>query len=142
MRPTDFSWDSYFMNFAKVAASASYCERMKVGAVLVRNRKILATGFNGTLPGTDNCCEHTVDGHLVTLPDVVHAEQNILLFCNREGICTVDTTMYVTTAPCNTCALLMAGAGVTRVVYLNEYRDMSGVKRLQDHGVECEQLKG
>lgn len=141
MRSPDFNWDEYCMGFATHAATASYCDRKKVGAALFRGRQILATGFNGTLPGTPNQCECEQDGKIITNPDVIHAEQNVLLFCNREGIKTAGTTLYITLSPCNTCALLIAGAGVQRVVYLEEYRDTIGIARLRNFGIDVQHLK-
>lgn len=123
---------SYFMELAELSAKQSHCKRRKVGAALVRNNFIIATGRNGTLPGHDNCCENE-DG--TTSDFTLHAEQNILTFCNREGISTKDTTIYITLSPCKTCAKLLASAGITSVYYLEQYKDVSGLIFLQKAGI-------
>ncbi|MDA3807821.1 MAG: dCMP deaminase family protein [Thiomicrorhabdus sp.] len=127
--------DQYFMGVAHLTASQSYCNRKQVGAVLTRNGHILATGRNGTLPEHDNCCEELVDGVMVTNELTLHAEQNVLTFCLREGVSTKHSTMYVTLSPCKTCAKLMASAGIEVVVYDEQYRDTGGVDFLNKVGI-------
>lgn len=128
---------SYFMQIAELSASLSHCTRRKVGATLVRNNFIIATGRNGTLPGHDNCCENP-DGS--TSDFTLHAEQNILTFCNREGILTKDTSIYITLSPCKICAKLLASAGITKVFYLEKYKDSSGLGFLNAAGIETFQM--
>jgi dCMP deaminase len=127
------------MDVAILSANQSHCVRGKVGATLVRDNFIIATGRNGTLPGMDNCCEEVLeDGSLKTNDFTLHAEQNILTFCCREGISTKDTTLYITMSPCKMCAKLIASAGIKRVVYHEQYRDCSGVEFLNGIGIETE----
>lgn len=121
------------MQIAQLSASQSHCNRRKVGATLVRDNFIIATGRNGTLPGHNNCCENP-DG--TTSDFTLHAEQNILTFCNREGISTKNTSIYITLSPCKTCAKLLASAGITKVFYLEEYKDSSGLDFLRAAGIE------
>ena len=127
------------MQTAHNFASMSYCKRKQVGAVLGNNGRIVACGYNGTIPGADNCCEGP-DGQ--TSEFVLHAEQNLLTFCNREGLKTEGCTLYVTMAPCKTCSKLIASAGIREVFYDETYRDLDGVQFLKDLGIKIEQIKG
>lgn len=121
-------FDLHFLQKAKLTAQLSYCTRKKVGAVLVRDNRAIADGYNGTLPGHCNCCEVTLpDGSIVTSEFTLHAEQNILTYCARTGIPTQNTTLYTTLSPCKTCAKLLAASGITRVVYADTYKDTQGI---------------
>lgn len=132
-------FDKFFMDIAHETAKLSYCKRKQVGAVLVRDKRIIANGFNGTIPNTPNVCEcENEHGELVTNEFTVHAEQNVLTFCAREGLSTKDSTLYVTLSPCKTCAKLLASSGITRVVYGEEYKDTSGVDFLKTVGLNVE----
>lgn len=137
-----YSDDDMFMEVARTNAKRSHCLRKKVGAVLVRKNFQIASGRNGTLPGLPNVCENEENGELITSDFVLHAEQNVLLFCAREGISTRGTTMYITLAPCVMCAKLVAGAGITEVVYEETYRDTAGIDFLKKAGVYVRQYKG
>jgi len=114
----------YFMKVADITAEQSYCKRKQVGAVLVKDNFIIATGRNGTLPKHDNCCE---DSNGQTSEFTLHAEQNILTFCNREGIKTKGSTLYVTLSPCKMCSKLIASAGIIHVIYKDIYKDSEGL---------------
>jgi dCMP deaminase len=155
-------FDDYFMKIAEETAKLSYCERKKVGAVLVKNNRTIANGLNGTIAGTENCCESKeymnpdiggwfdVDSieeqyphkdekgryKLVTNDLTMHAEQNIITYCAKNGIPMDDTTIYITLSPCKTCAKLMASSGIKRVVYGEQYRDTEGVDFLKSLGIE------
>lgn len=124
-------FDIAFIQTAHIFSNLSHCIRLKVGAVLSRDKRIIACGYNGTLAGTPNDCE--VDG--VTSPFVLHAEQNLLTFCNREGINTNGCTLYITHSPCKDCAKLIASAGIKRVVYSTLFRDRSGIDFLKQYGI-------
>jgi dCMP deaminase len=124
-------FDIAFIQTAHIFSNLSHCTRLKVGAVLAKDRRITACGYNGTLPGTPNDCED--DG--VTSPFVLHAEQNLLTFCNREGIQTDGCTLYITHSPCKDCAKLIASAGIKRVVFCNVFRDRSGIDFLREYGI-------
>jgi len=117
------SLDEVMMQTAWSFASLSLCSRLKVGAVLTRNNRILCCGYNGTIPGTPNECEE--DG--VTSPFVLHAEQNVLTYCAKNGIPTDNSTLYITHSPCPDCAKLLAAAGITEVIYNITFRDPSGI---------------
>lgn len=135
--------DNYFMGVAKLTAQLSHARRTKVGAVVTKDNRIISVGYNGT-PGRgfDNNCEDELsDGTLVTKNIVVHAEMNALCFCARTEIESEGATIYLTLSPCASCALAMIQSGVKRVVYLEQYRDLSGVKILEQAGIEVEQFK-
>lgn len=120
------------MRIAWIFAGQSYCKRRQVGAVLVKDNRILATGYNGTLSGRKNDCEE--DG--VTLQEVLHAEQNVIAFAAKNGIPMDGCTLYVTTNPCQDCAKLLVQAGIKEVVYQEVYRDVKGLELLADNGVK------
>ena len=122
---------------AKVWASASYCKRLQVGSVIARDGRIISCGYNGTCPGDDNCCE---DEHGDTLSTVSHAEANSIVFCAKEGLSTEGCQLYITHSPCIECAKLIVTAGIVRVVYIEEFRDTSGIEFLKDRGIDVCQL--
>lgn len=131
-------YDETMLATAKLFGELSYCEKKKVGAVIAKDGRILATGYNGTVSGFDNQCEtyDFLNDKLVTSPYVIHAEQNALMFCAKNGIPTDGTTMYITLSPCATCAKLIVQAGIKRVVFLEIYKMLGGLEFLRDAGVE------
>ncbi|MCC6158973.1 MAG: dCMP deaminase family protein [Deltaproteobacteria bacterium] len=115
------TWHEYFMSVAEVVASRATCDRLKVGAVIVKDHRILTTGYNGSLPGTPHCDEvgHLVkDGHCVR---TIHSEQNAVLQAARFGISLDGATCYCTFKPCLSCLKTLLGAGVTRIIYGKVY---------------------
>ena len=136
-RPT---WDEYFLDIAFTVAERSTCDRAHVGAVLVRDKRILATGYNGSPMGLPHCDEvgHLiVDGHCVR---TLHAEQNAIIQSALHGISSEGATAYVTHQPCLTCAKMLINAGVRRVVYAGNYPDENSVQFLADAKVALERL--
>lgn len=137
------SWDEYFMTMARdFITQRSTCERRKVGAVLVRDKRILTTGYNGSPPGMPHCTEVgclMVDGHCVR---AIHGEQNALIQAALHGISTKGATLYVSAAPCVHCAKLLVAAGVVRVVYGDEYTDTLGEQVLREAGVWFKKHQG
>jgi dCMP deaminase len=148
----------YFMDVAKLTAQESYCKRLQVGATLVKENYIIASGRNGTISGLENNCEERGEtcevcggkgcdacderGYLLKTSEfTLHAEQNIISFCAKHGINTKETTLYVTHSPCKTCSKLIAQSGITKVVYEQNYRDTDGVDFLKKVGVEVIELK-
>jgi dCMP deaminase len=116
-------WDSYFMEIAKVVSSRATCDRKHVGAVLVRDRIILSTGYNGSIRGMPHCSEagHMMeDGHCVA---TIHAEANAILQAARTGVSIEGATIYTTASPCWPCFKLIGNAGIRRIVYGEFYRD-------------------
>jgi dCMP deaminase len=117
------SWDDYFMAIAGVVATRSTCDRKHVGAVVVRDRIILATGYNGSIRGLEHCDDagHLMqDGHCVR---VVHAEANAIVQAARAGVRVEGGEIYVTASPCFGCFKLIANCGLRRVVFGEFYRD-------------------
>ena len=117
------SWDEYFMNIARVVASRSTCERKFVGAVIVRDRTILSTGYNGSIRGVPHCTEvgHMMeDGHCV---GTIHAEVNAILQAAKNGVRIDEASVYVTASPCWSCFKAITNAGIRRIVYGEFYRD-------------------
>ena len=125
------------MNTAKDWATMSRCNRRKVGSALVRDNRIVATGFNGTPKGFDNECEDK-DGktHWYTL----HSESNCLMYAASKGINTEGATLYITLSPCKECCKLIIQAGVVEVVYDEEYRDPSGIEFLKRNKISVRRL--
>jgi dCMP deaminase len=116
-------WDDYFMRIAREVATRSTCDRKHVGAVIVRDKMILATGYNGSLRGLPHCDEvgHLMqEGHCVR---TVHAEANAIVQAARNGVRTDGAGIYVTASPCFACFKLIANAGIIRVVFGEFYRD-------------------
>ncbi len=121
--PARASWDEYFMSIAQVVATRSTCQRKYVGAVLVRNRTILSTGYNGSIRGMPHCTDvgHMMeDGHCVA---TIHAEANAIIQAARNGVMIEGSTNYVTASPCWHCFTQLANAGVVRICYGEFYRD-------------------
>jgi dCMP deaminase len=126
----------YFMDVALRTAELSYALRLKVGAVAVKDRRIIACGYNGTAPGEDNCCEYGGGlGELVTKESVLHAEANLIAFAKREGISLVGCTLYITHSPCEDCAKLVVEVGFKEVIFNEYYRTISGRNFLEKNGV-------
>lgn len=114
-------WDTYFLDLADLVATRSTCDRLHVGCVLVRDKRIISTGYNGSLAGEGHCDDvghHIVGGHCVR---TIHAEANAVLQCAKFGVSTEATTAYVTHTPCPKCSHLMYMAGVKRFVFRHEY---------------------
>lgn len=117
------SWDEYFMSIAQVVASRSTCDRKQVGAVIVRDKIILSTGYNGSLRGLPHCTEvgHMLENdHCVA---TIHAEQNAIIQSARNGVAIDRASIYVTASPCWSCFKSIANSGLTRIIYGEFYRD-------------------
>jgi len=117
------TWDEYFMAIAGEVATRSTCDRKHVGAVIVRDRTILATGYNGSIRGLAHCDDegHLMeDGHCVR---TVHAEANAIVQAARNGIRLEGSDIYVTASPCFRCFQLIANSGLGRIVFAEFYRD-------------------
>jgi dCMP deaminase len=117
------SWDQYFMNIAREVSTRATCDRKLVGAVIERNRCILATGYNGSIRGLEHCGEagHMMeDGHCVR---TIHAEANAIIQAARHGTSIEGAGIYVTASPCWSCFRMLANAGVCRIVFGEFYRD-------------------
>ena len=134
------SWDRYFMNLAREAATRSTCPRKSVGALVVRDKAILATGYNGSIRGLPHCTEVGClmeNEHCVR---TVHAEANALLQAARHGVSIDKADIYVTASPCWDCFKLIANAGIARVLYREFYRDERITEYAQEAGIELVHL--
>ena len=116
------SWDQYFMNIAEQVATRATCDRKHVGAILVKDRIILSTGYNGSPPGTEHCDDagHLMEGgHCVR---TVHAEANAVAQAAKNGVQVNGAVCYTTASPCWPCMKILASSGVTKVIYGERYR--------------------
>lgn len=130
------SWDEYFMNIAREVATRSTCDRKHVGSVIVRDRSILATGYNGSIRGLGHCDDegHLMEeGHCVR---TVHAEANAIVQAARHGMRIDGADIYVTASPCWGCFRLIANAGLMRIVFGEFYRDQRIFEFSQRLGIE------
>ena len=112
-------WNDYFKEIVQVTSKRSACHRLKVGCLLVNNNRIIAQGYNGFLPG----CPHTSkvrDGHEQA---TIHAEQNAITDCARRGVRTENSTAYITHYPCINCMKLLCAAGISKIYFINDYRN-------------------
>lgn len=116
------SWDEYFLDIAEMVGTRSTCERLHVGCVLVKDKQIISTGYNGSISGHEHCtggnCLKNEQGRCIK---TIHAEQNALLFADRHKL--EGSTAYVTHEPCETCTKLLAQAGIKKVVFRNAYEN-------------------
>ncbi len=141
--------DKNFINIAKEIASASKCVSKQVGAVIVKNGRILSTGYNGTPPGYQNCCdywdgEYTPEHHQWSKTYEIHAEMNAIIWAAREGISIDGATIYVTLEPCSECSKNLIASGIKRIVYEKSYEHTNSKivsQFIKDNGVVIEQLK-
>lgn len=127
------SMDLYFMRMASVASSRATCPRKNVGAVIVRDRRVLSTGYNGSIAGQPHCTEvgcMMVEGHCER---TIHSEANAIVQAARNGVNTDGGTIYVTASPCFNCFKLIAGAGLKRIVFGELYRD----ERIKEFSAQC-----
>jgi dCMP deaminase len=130
------SWDEYFMNIARVISSRSTCPRKYVGAVIVRNRTILSTGYNGSIRGLPHCSDvgHMMEeGHCVA---TIHAEANAIIQAAKNGVMIDGGSIYVTASPCWGCFKHCANAGLERIVYGEFYRDQRSFEVAEKLGIE------
>lgn len=130
-------YDRAYLRMALEWAKLSHCQRRQVGAIVVKEGQIIADGYNGTPSGFDNCCE---DDEGNTKWYVLHAEANAIMKVARSMNSARNSTLYLTMSPCKDCSKLVHQAGIKRLVFINGYKDMSGVEFLKEAGVEVVQL--
>ena len=143
MRPT---LDEYFMNIAKLVASRSTCLRNRVGAVIVKDKQILSTGYNGAPSGLAHCLDigclreqlKVPSGERHELCRAVHAEQNAIIQAAKHGVKIEGATIYTTHQPCIMCAKMIINAKLERVVYGQSYADDNGLKFLKEAGIKVD----
>lgn len=138
------SWDEYFMEITKLVARRSTCIRRQVGAILVKSRKILATGYNGAPAGLDHCIDvgclrqelNVPSGERHELCRGLHAEQNAIIQAAFHGVSIRGATVYCTNLPCSICIKMIINAGIKNVVYLDGYADDLSLELIQRSGVK------
>lgn len=130
-------YDIAYLRMAREWGLLSYCKRKQVGALIVKDKMIISDGYNGTPTGFENCCEDEAGD---TKWYVLHAEANAILKVASSTNSALGATLYVTLSPCRECSKLIHQAGITRVVYLNKYRDTSGVDFLEKAGVTTQHI--
>jgi len=141
MRP---SWDEYFMDIVELIKMRSTCLRRQVGALIVKDKRILATGYNGVPAGCKHCEEigcmreklNVPSGQRHELCRAIHAEQNAIVQAAYSGTSVKDGTLYVTTQPCVLCAKMIINAGIKEVVFKGDYPDELSMKLLKEAGVK------
>ena len=141
--------DRNFINIASEIAKASKCVSKQVGAVIVRDGRILSTGYNGTPSGFTNCCDHwegkyTNEHHEWSKTYEIHAEMNAIIWAAREGIKIKDATIYVTLEPCSDCSKNIIASGIKRIVYAKSYEHTNSnvvTSFIKDNGVVIEQIR-
>lgn len=135
------SWDEYFMELAQVVAKRSTCNRRSVGAVLVRDKRILTTGYNGSPPGLPHCSAEgclILDNHCVR---AIHAEQNAIIQGALHGVDLRGATCYVTSGPCVHCSKMLIAAGIKRILFQDSYTEEIGQQMVRQAGVILEQFE-
>ncbi len=145
-------WIDAFMDTAERFAQLSSAKRLKVGAVVVKDNRIISIGYNGMPSGWTNECEEVVtptlpylqgDGPVLkTKDEVIHAEANAISKLARDGEAGSNATMFCTHAPCVHCAKMIYGAGISKVYYRDAYRDTKGIDFLEKCNIEVEHIKG
>ena len=150
MRPT---WDDLFIKTAIEISKRSTCLRMKVGAILVKDTRIISMGYNGVTPGRKHCEDYFHERYQIEYFDTpefleehgkfsirneVHAEMNLLAFAAKIGIKVDGATLYVTNSPCINCSKVLCVSGIVKVFYHNKYdRGIEGVEFLEENGISC-----
>ena len=135
------SWDDYFMRIALQVATRSTCDRKHVGAVIVRDKTILSTGYNGSIRGMPHCDDvgHMMEnGHCVA---TVHAEANAIIQAAKHGTAIDKADIYVTASPCWQCFKLIANSGILRVFYLEFYRDEKILHAAEEAGIALKKIR-
>lgn len=129
--------DKRYLRMATIWAENSYCQRRKVGALLVKDKMIISDGYNGTPSGFENVCE---DEHNVTKDYVLHAEANAITKVAKSNNNSQGATLYCTASPCIECAKLIIQSGIKRVVYSEKYRNDLGLSLLEKAQIVCEHV--
>ena len=131
-------YDRAYLKMAKEWGKLSHCHRKQVGAIIVKDNMIISDGYNGTPTGFENCCE---DEAGYTKWYVLHAEANAILKTARSTHSCGGATLYLSLSPCKECSKLIHQAGIIRLVYSNQYKDLSGIDFLKKAGIELKQIE-
>jgi len=134
------NWDQYFMKLAMLASERATCPRMHCGCVLVKDKNVLATGYNGSIPGDDHCEDVgclVVENHCVRTN---HAEMNALMQAAKHGNSVDGSTAYVTNMPCTTCAKALVASGIKRVVVFSDYHSTLATEFFAKSGMQIDKI--
>ena len=134
------SWEEYFMNIAREVATRSTCDRKHVGAVIVRGKTILATGYNGSIRGLAHCDEAGHEMENTHCVRTIHAEANAIVQSARHGVRLEDSEIYVTASPCYDCFKLIANAGINKIFFGEFYRDEQIMEHAKELGIQLVDL--
>ncbi|MBM3251409.1 MAG: cytidine deaminase [Candidatus Omnitrophica bacterium] len=145
-RPT---WDVYFLEVAQLVSKRATCLRRRVGAVLVKDKKILATGYNGAPSGLGHCLDIGCLREALKIPSGerhelcrgLHAEQNVILQAALHGVSTKDSVLYITNQPCIICAKMLINAGIKEIVVIGDYPDKLARKFLKEAKIKIKKIK-
>ena len=140
MKKERVSWETYFMNIAAEVATRSTCDRKHVGAVIVKDKTILSTGYNGSIKGLPHCDEvghEMVDGHCIR---TTHAEANAIVQAAKNGVKINHAEIYITASPCYNCFKLIANAGIKSIYFLEFYREERIIEHAREAGIKLIQL--
>lgn len=135
------AWDNYFLKLAMLVSERATCPRMHVGCVLVKDKRILSTGYNGSIPGDGHCEDDgclIVDNHCVR---TIHAEMNAIIQCSIHGVNAQGATAYVTNMPCTNCAKALIAAGIKEVIIFSDYHNTLAEDFFAKANVEIKRLK-
>ncbi len=135
------NWDQYFLKLAMLAAERATCPRMHCGCVLVKDKNVISTGYNGSIPGDEHCEDvgcMIVDNHCIRTN---HAEMNALMQAAKNGHPVLGATAYVTNMPCTTCAKALIAAGIKRVVIFSDFHDTLATDFFSKGGVQVERVE-
>ena len=141
------SWNSYFMKITQLVAERSTCTRRAVGAVIVKDKQILSTGYNGAPSGTRHCLDigclraelNVPSGERHELCRGIHAEQNAIIQAAYHGVSVKDASLYCTNLPCSICAKMIINAGIKVIYYRSGYADPMSQEMLQEAGIDVKQ---
>jgi dCMP deaminase len=142
------SWNEYFMKITHDVAERSTCIRRKVGAIIVINKRILATGYNGAPSGIEHCGERGCLRQRMGIPSGerqevcrgLHAEQNAIIQASQYGFSITGASIYSTTQPCITCAKMIINAGIEKIIFEGDYPDQLAVEMLNEAGIAVERF--
>jgi len=140
------SWDKYFMDITDLVSTRSTCIRRRVGAVVVKDKQILATGYNGAPSNVPHCLDigclrdkmNIASGERQELCRGIHAEQNCIVQAAKNGISLKGGVIYITNQPCITCSKLLINVGIEKIIYRNPYPDELALQILKEAGIEVE----
>ena len=141
-------WVDAYIDMAERFADLSHAKRLKVGAIVVKEHRVISIGYNGTPAGWNNECEEIIETHedggiiTKTKDEVIHAEANAISKLARDGESGKESSMFLTHAPCIHCAKMIYGAGISSVFYRNSYRDENGINFLKKCNVTVEKIDG